>query len=106
MKRGLECVEYLLYKKLKWSNEKIRTDFSKSLLIKNKLSGMLLACFGNSPLKCILSLLGDTYEPWQYNVAPRNYWNNETSKKATVFMLKELEWDEDDIKNKLSQKNV
>lgn len=102
-KRGLECVEYLLYHKLKWDNEKIRINFSKELLIKNKLSGMLSACFNNSPLKCILTLLGDTYEPWQYNVAPRNYWNNETARKATAFMIKSLKWNEEDIKNKLSQ---
>lgn len=104
VKRGLECVEYLLYEKLKWDNEKIRTDFSKSLLIKNKLAGMLSACFGNSPLRCVLALLGDTYEPWEYNVAPKHYWSNVTAKKATATMINKLGWNEDDIKDKLSQK--
>lgn len=101
--RGLECLEYLLYEKLEWDNEKIRKKFCKKILLDNKLGGMLHACFDNSPLKCIITLLGDTYEPWQYNVAPRNYWNNETAREATQFMLKKLNWNSNDIKNNLSK---
>lgn len=104
VERGLECVEYLLYKKLNWNNEKIKNKFSKALLIKYKLGGMLSICFGNSPLKCIMSLLGDTFLPWEYNVAPRNYWNINTAREATQYMLNKLEWKDEDIKKNLSQR--
>ena len=102
-RRGLECLEYLLYKKLKWDNEKIKNNFCKQVLLDNKLGGMLVSCFNNSPLKCIISLMGDIHKPWQYRVAPTNYWNNETGRKATQYILDELRWNDDDIKNNLSQ---
>lgn len=101
--RGLECVEYLLREKLNWSNEDIRKNFCKQVLLDNKLGGMLSSCFDNSPLKCILMYMKDTYQPWQYQVAPTNYWTKETAREAIKFMFKELNWSKDDIKKNLCQ---
>ena len=100
-KKGLECLDYLLFTKLKWKKEDVPTKFSKSVLTKNKLGGMLAQCFHNSPLECILTLMGDTYKPWEYNVAPTNYWTRETARFATKYMIDKLNWNDEDIKEKL-----
>lgn len=100
-KRGLECLEYLLFTKLEWSIEDVPKKFSKSILREYKLSGMLAQCFHNSPLECILTLLEDTYQPWEYKVAPRNYWTKENAQFATKYMIHKLKWNDEDIKSKL-----
>lgn len=100
--RGLECLNYLLFSKLKWSDEDVLEKFSKKILKDYRLYGMLAQCFDNSPMRCILTLMGDKYQPWEYKVAPTNYWTRETAKSATLFMLNKLQWDDEDIKSKLS----
>lgn len=99
--KGLECLNYLLFTKLKWKKEDVPKKFSKSVLTKNKLGGMLAQCFHNSPLECILTFMGDTYKPWEYNVVPSNYWTKETAQFATKHMISSLNWNDEDIKTKL-----
>ena len=102
--RGMECVRYLVYEKLKWEDEDIKNNFCKKILASNKLGGMLGKCFNNSPLRCVIKLMGDKYKPWEYAVAPRNYWTYENSKNAVIYMIEEiLKWDDNDIKNNLCQ---
>lgn len=100
-KRGLECLEYLLFTKLGWSYEDVPKKFSKRVLINHKLAGMLSRCFHNSPLECILTFMGDRYKPWEYNVAPRHYWTRETGLMATQYMIESLNWNDEDIKEHL-----
>lgn len=99
--KGLECLDYLLFTKLKWKKEDVPKKFSKQILLENKLGGMLAQCFHNSPLECILTLMGDNYKPWEYNVAPTNYWNRETALFAIEYMMNELQWTDEEIKTKL-----
>lgn len=103
-RKGLECLDYLLFTKLKWSIEDVPSKFSKSILTKHKLGGMLAQCFNNRPLECILALMGDTYQPWEYNVAPTNYWTKENAQFATRYMINKLNWSNEDIKANLSIK--
>lgn len=103
-KRGLKCLDHLLFTKLKWKIEDVPNKFRKSVLTKNKLGGMLAQCFHNSPLECILTLMGDTYKPWEYNVAPTNYWTKETGLFATNYMINKLKWNDEDIKEKICLK--
>lgn len=99
--RGLECLEYLLFQKLEWKEEDVPKKFSKKTLKDNKLNGMLAQCFRNSPLECILTLMRDKFKPWEYNVAPTNYWTKENALFSMECMIESLNWDEEDIKKNL-----
>ena len=94
---------WLFEEKLKWGDEQIKANLSLKLFIDNDLGYMINHLFNNSPFKAIDNAYPGKFHPWEFNWTPRNFWNLETAKEATIWLFeKKLKWDDEMIKTNIS----
>ncbi len=100
----IKLIKYLLEEKLEWSDEEICEKLSVQVFKDNRLAGMISHIFNNSPYEALSSAYPDKFKPWQLAVTPMNYWNKETAKMATIWLIEErLKWSDEEVCKKLSQ---
>ncbi len=99
--RALNCVKYLLEDILNFTIEDIKTKTLGTILNKYKLRRTYSDAF-NSVNEIIITLYPNIKE-WELKTVRPNYWNYETGKDATRWLIEEkLLLSKDNIKNKLS----
>ena len=101
-----EAVKWLIEEKLQWTEDEIRNNLSQKAFNNNKLRGLLVNKYNGSPYRAINDAYPNKFKPWEFNMVPMNTWNDEnTCKEAVRWLIEEkLQWTEEDIKNKLTQK--
>lgn len=104
-KASAEITRYLIEEVLKWDDEKVKSDISCKVFFEHKLKGMLCTLFGDSVFAAIDNAYPGKYNEWELACTPRNFWNIENAKKATIWLFKEkLQWSDEKIKENISRK--
>ncbi len=105
METAKEATMWLIEEKLKWSDEDVRRNLSKNTFKENSLRGMLDVLFNGSPYLAIENAYPGKFKPWELPSVPKKFWNLETAKEATIWLIEEkLKWSDEDVKQKLSRK--
>ena len=100
-----EATIKLIEEKLKWSDDDIKEKLSANIFKKNSLGGMLAVLFNDSPYRAIENAYPGKFKPWELPSVPQKFWNLETAKEATIWLIEEkLKWSDEDVKQKLSRK--
>ena len=101
-----KCTKFLIEKVLKIDIEDLRKESLTDLFNKNKLSGMLSACFDSSPYKAIDNAYPSRFKEWEFKSTPSRYWLNKyNGVKATRWLFEEkLKLTDEEIKEQLSVK--
>ena len=103
METAKEATIWLIEEKLKWSDEDIRKKLSQKIFKENLLSGMLTILFNGSPYLAIENAYPGKFKQWELPCVPHLFWNMETAKEATIWLIEEkLKWSDEDIKEKIS----
>lgn len=98
-----KVTKYLLEDILHYTEDDIRTKVNGTTFADNKLRGMLNNVFGNSIYKCIDNAYPGKFKEWELSSTPKNFWNKETAKEATKWLLGEkLHYTEEDIKTRVN----
>ena len=102
LERAKIIVRYLFNDILKYSIEDIKKKASKQVFIEHKLAGMLLVLFDNSPYDAIKNAYGDEIHIWELNCVGNNYWNLDTAREATKWLIEEkLQWTSEEVKKNI-----
>ena len=103
LKTASEATIWLIEEKLKWSDEDVRRNLSKNTFKENSLRGMLDVLFNGSPYLAIDNAYPGKFKPWEFKRIPNNFWNLETAKEATIWLIEEkLKWSDEDVKKKFN----
>lgn len=95
-------IRTLLEDVLQWDDEMIKENISKSTFMNNGLGGMLITLFNGSTYKALECAYNDRFKAWELSSLPRNYWNNDTAREATIWLIDEiLNFSDEDITTKL-----
>ena len=104
VKTAREATIWLIEEKLKWSDEDVRRNLSKNTFKENSLRGMLDVLFNGSPYFAIENAYPGKFKAWEFAKVPKNFWNMETAKEATMWLIEEkLKWSDEDVRRNLSQ---
>ena len=96
---------YLIEEILKWNDEKIKSDICCNIFFKHKLKGMMCTIFNDSVFAALDNAYPGKFKQWELSCTPRNFWNLETAKQATIWLFKEhLKWTDEQIKQNISRK--
>ena len=99
-----EVTKTLIEKVLKWSDEDVRKKLSVNIFRKNSLIRMLTILFNGSPYGAIENAYPGKFKQWELPSVPKNFWNMETAKEATIWLIEEkLKWSDEDVRRNLSQ---
>lgn len=97
--------KYLIEEVLKWDDEKIKAEISCKIFFTHKLKGMLCILFNDSVYAALNNAYPDKFKEWELSCTPRNFWNLETARQATIWLFKEhLHWTDEQIKQNISRK--
>ena len=103
VKTAREATIWLIEEKLKWSDEDVRRNLSQNTFKENSLRGMLDVLFNGSPYFAIENAYPGKFKAWEFAKVPKNFWNMETAKEATMWLIEEkLKWSDEDVKEKLT----
>ena len=103
METAREATIWLIEEKLKWSDDDIKEKLSANIFEKNSLGGMLAILFNDNSYFAIENAYPGKFKPWELSGTPKYFWNMETAREATIWLIEEkLKWSDDDIKEKLS----
>ena len=100
-----EITIYMIENILNWSEDEVKKNLTTKTFEDNKLIGMLEIVFNRSTFKALNNAYPDKFHEWELSTVPRNYWNLETAKKSTKWLIEEkLKWDEVQVKKELEWK--
>lgn len=100
---GSMLLRYLIEKKLHWTDEDICNKLSVNTFKDNGLYGVLNHHFDYSPYKAINFTYPDKFKPWELKQCLKKYWNLDTAKESTIWLIEEkLNWSDEDICGKLN----
>ena len=104
METAKEATMWLIEEKLKWSDEDVRRNLSKNTFKESSLVRMLDVLFNGSPYFAIENAYPGKFKSWEFSKVPKNFWNMETAKEATMWLIEEkLKWSDEDVRRNLSQ---
>lgn len=100
-----EITKYLIEDILKLDDEQIKKDLNYQVFFDNKLKGMMNALFDDSVFKALDNAYPGRFKEWELACNPRNFWNMENAKKATIWLFKEkLKWSSEEILQRACKK--
>ena len=103
LKTASEATIWLIEEKLRWSDEDVRRNLSQNTFKENSLRGMLDVLFNGSPYLAIDNAYPGKFKPWELPSVPKKFWNLETAKEATIWLIEEkLKWSDEAVKEKLT----
>ena len=103
METAKEATIWLIEEKLKWSENDIKEKLSATIFIQNSFTSILNDLFNGSPYLIIENAYPGKFKPWEFKRISKKFWNVETAKEATIWLIEEkLKWSDEDIKEKLS----
>ena len=93
----------LIERVLKWTYEDIRNKLTLNIFKKYSVLSMLVKVFNGSPYLAIENAYPGKFKPWEVARVPKNFWNMETAREATIWLIEEkLKWSDEDVKEKLT----
>ena len=96
METAREATIWLIEEKLKWSDDDIKEKISSNIFEKNSLGGMLAILFNDNSYFAIENAYPGKFKPWELSGAPKYFWNMETAREATIWLIEEkLKWSDD-----------
>lgn len=97
-------IKYLIEDKLKIKKEDLASSISKKTFYDNKLCGMLGNLFNDSPYNAINLIYPNEINPWEFNMCPMNFWNEEDNCILAIKWLIEtkLKWDDNKVLSSLN----
>lgn len=105
--RARDCLNYLLYAKLEFSERDILTKLTYSILKKYKLSGLVYCKFHNSIYETVNFLYPGKYKPWELSEVPHKFWNEETGIECFKWLIEDkLKFNDEQLKDNLSKKLI
>lgn len=90
---------------LEWDDKDILEKYSYVFYKEAGLEYMLRTVFDGNLYMAINTVYPNRFMPWEFRCVSRNYWSKERARKATSWMINELDWGKEDIIDKIS-KNV
>lgn len=100
-----KITRYLIEDVLHWDNEKIKTELSCKVFFEHKLKGMLCMVFGDSIYAAVNNAYPGKFKEWELSYTPRNFWNMDTAREATIWLFRErLGFNDEQIKQHISRK--
>jgi hypothetical protein len=97
-------IKYLIEEVLKWNEKQLKENLDYETFTKNKLRGMLVQVFNDSPFKAIETAYPNKFKQWEFKHTPKNFWTKETIIEATKWMVDEkLKWSREDIIKNISK---
>ncbi len=95
---------YLIEDILKWNDKDIKTKLCCKVFFEHKLKGMMCVVFNDSVYAALDNAYPGKFKQWELSCTPRNFWDLETAKQATVWMFKEkLQWSDEKIRESASR---
>ncbi|PGZ25345.1 hypothetical protein COE50_27450 [Bacillus anthracis] len=85
---------HLIESVLKWNDEEIREKWGQDIIIKSRLTSVLMA-YGNSPYEMLNAAYPNRFEAWELKRTPKRFWTYEKSLKILKKMIEEKEQLED-----------
>ena len=102
LKTAKEATIWLIEEKLKWNDDDIKEKLSANTFIKNSLTS-IISLFNGSPYFAIENAYPGKFKSWELPSVPKKFWNLETAKEATIWLIEEkLKWSDEDVKGKLT----
>ncbi len=95
---------YLIEDILKWNDKDIKTKLCCKVFFEHKLKGMMCVVFNDSVYAALDNAYPGKFKQWELSCTPRNFWDLETAKQATIWMFKEkLQWSDEKIRESTSR---
>ena len=102
LKTAKEATIWLIEEKLKWNDDDIKEKLSANTFIKNSLTS-IISLFNGSPYLAIENAYPGKFKPWEVARVSKNFWNMETAREATIWLIEEkLKWSDEDVKKKFN----
>lgn len=99
----INAMKWLIEEKLKWDNEQIKQNLSRSVFIKYNLYGLLYRRFKCSVFNAIDTLYPGVFKYWEMKKSPVK-WNEDNGRQAVKWLIEDkLRWNIEDIKKNLNQ---
>jgi hypothetical protein len=102
--KAKELLRYLIEVKLHWDEERLKKEYCKTFLIQYKLYTPCIRFYNRSPIKYLMDSYPGKYNPWEFDKMKvmLSYWQSEENRKDALHKLfKKLNWNEEDVKEKL-----
>ena len=100
-----DITRYLIEYVLHWDDETVKNQLCCKTFFDNSLKGMLWTLFNDSVFAAIENAYPGKFKQWELSCTPRNFWNLDTSRQATIWLFKEhLKWDDEKINKNISRK--
>ena len=97
-----DLVRYLIEERLKWDDKQVKEKWCIKTLVQNRLGGMLVKMFNGSAFAAIENAYPGKYKVWEMKVATNAFWDLETGKEATKWLIEEkLRWSDDQVKDNI-----
>ena len=101
-----EAIKWMIEEKLKWSHDDICKKLTRKIFFENGLDSIFDKEFDGKIYEAINYIYPGQFKPWQLNTVSHDYWNKETAKEATVWLIEEnLQWTDDEIRKNLTRKS-
>ncbi len=89
----------------KWSPEEVIANLTQSKFVQKKLGIMFREVFNCNLFNALDNAYPGQYYPWQLTRVTKKYWNKETAKLATKWVIeKKLKWNEEEIIKNLTSR--
>ena len=99
-----EIFQYICLQHYQWELEEVPQHINSYFLKDNKLASLYNSLFHCNMFEMLDTAFPGRFHQWQLPVVPNGYWNLETAKEATIWLIeKKLHWTKDDIKTKISK---
>lgn len=96
---------YLIEEVLKWDDDEIKANICCKVFFDHRLRGMLISLFNDSVYAALNNAYPGKFREWELSCTPRNFWNLETAKEATIWLFKEhLKMTDEEIKQNVTRK--
>lgn len=80
---------YWLIQKYNLEEETLNKTLTREMFYENNLK-TLYNYFGKNLYNAVNSILPNKFKPWEFKRVARGYWNLETSKEATIWLVEEV----------------
>ena len=98
---AVKCMRYLIEHVLKWDEEQVKKNYSKEMLQKYKLRGMVQVLFPHSIYDALDNAYRGKYKPWELNKVGF-VWDEDKIIEATKWLVEEkLKLDIYNLENEL-----
>lgn len=100
-----EITRYLIEQVLFWDDDTVKEKMCCKVFFDHSLKGMLWTLFDDSVFAAIENAYPGKFMQWEFTHTPRNFWNLDTARQATIWLFKEhLKWNDEKIKQNVSRK--